>query len=86
MLDLTVGISRFDMAHATSSLAHFDSCPRKGNLKRALRVFGYLKKYTNKRIVVDYQDPIITVGYLSNYSKLVEDFKKDYPEAMEDIE
>ena len=40
MLNWIVGIGRFDISHATSSLARFDSCPRKGHLKRALRVFG----------------------------------------------
>ena len=60
MLNWIVGIGRFDISHATSSLARFSSCPRKGHLERALRVFGYLKKYPNKRIVLDSRDPIIT--------------------------
>ena len=53
MFNWTVGICRLDIAHATSSLALFAFCPRKVRLKCALRVFGYLKKYPNKRIVVD---------------------------------
>ena len=31
-------------------------------------------------------DPIITGGYLSCNSKLVEDFKEEYPEAVEEID
>ena len=79
MLNWTVGIGRFDIAHATSSLACFASCPSKGHLDRALRVFGYLKKYQNKRIVVDSRDPIVTGVDFSSYSRLVEDFKEEYP-------
>ena len=77
MLNWTVGIGRFDIAHATSSLARFASCPRKGHLDPELRVFGYLKKYTNKRKVVDSRYPIVTGGYLSCYYKLVEEFKEE---------
>jgi hypothetical protein len=40
MLNWIVSIGRFDVAHATSSLARFTSCPRKGHLDRALLVFG----------------------------------------------
>ena len=85
MLNWIVGIGRFNIAHATSSLARFASCPSKGHLDRALRLFGELKKYLNKRIVVDYWDPIVTGGDLSCYSKLVEEFKEEYPEAVEEI-
>ena len=86
MLNWTVGIGRFKVAHATSSLARFASCPRKGHLDHALRVFGYLKKYPNKRIVVDSRYPIFTGGYLSFYYKLVEDFKEEYPGDVEEID
>ena len=36
--------------------------------------------------MVDSRDPIITGGDLSCYSKLVEDFKEEYPEALEEID
>ena len=86
MLNWTVGIGRFDIAHATSSLARFSSCPRKAHLERALRTFGYLKKFPNKRIVVDSRDPIITGGDLSDYHKMLESFKEEYPDAVEEID
>ena len=86
MLDCIVGIVRFDIAHDTSSLARFASCPRKGHLDRALRVFGYLKKYPNKRIVVDSQEPIVTGVALSSHFKLVDDFKEKQPKAVEKID
>ena len=83
MLNCIVGVVWFDISHATSSLARCASCPRKGNLDRALRVFGYLKKQQNKRIVVDSRELIVTGGDLSCHYKLVEDFKEEYPEAVE---
>ena len=76
MLNWIVGIGRFDMAYATSSLTRCTYCPRKGNLGHALWVFGYLKKYPNKRIVVDSRGLIVTGGDLSCSSKLLEDFKE----------
>jgi hypothetical protein len=47
MLHWIVTIGRFDVAHATSSLAPFSSCPRKGHMEHALHIFGYLKKKRN---------------------------------------
>ena len=80
------GFGQFDIAHATSSLARFASCSREGHIDRGLRVCGYLKKYPNKRIVVDSREPIVTGGDLICHSKLVEDFKEEYPEAVEEID
>ena len=76
ILNWIVGIRQLYISHATSSLAQFASCPQKGHLKRALRVFGHLKKYPNKRVVVDSRDTIITGGYLRGYSELMEFFKE----------
>ena len=42
--------------------------------------------YPNKRIVVDSRDPIIIGGDLSCYYKRVEEFKEEYPEAVEEID
>ena len=86
MLNWIVGIVWFNIAHTTSSLVRFDSCPKKGHLDRALRLFGNLKKYPNKRIVVDSRKPIVTGGDLICHSKIVEDFKEEYPEAVEEID
>ena len=86
MLNWIVGIGWFDIAHATSSLARFATCPRKEHLDSSLRVFGYLKKYPNKRIVLDSWDPIVTGGDLSCHSKHMENFKEEYPEAVDEID
>ena len=44
------------------SLSRFSACPREGHLNRALRVFGYLKKNKNRRIILDSRDPIYVGG------------------------
>ena len=75
MLNWILRIGRFGIAHATTSLVRFAYCPRKGHLERALRVFGYLNKYPNKRVVFDSWYPIIIGGYFSANSKPMEDFK-----------
>jgi hypothetical protein len=86
MLNWIVSIGRFDIAHATSSLARFSSCPRKGHMDRALQVFGYLKRRSNRRIIVDSRDPIFEGGE-DAFSK---DFEKElasaYPEAAEEVD
>ena len=34
-------------------------CPRKEHLKRALHIFGYLKRRSKRRICIDSRDPIM---------------------------
>ena len=47
MLNWAVTIGWFDVAYAMSSLSCFSACPREGHLKRALHIFGYLKRHPN---------------------------------------
>jgi hypothetical protein len=86
MLNWIVGIGRFDIAHSVTSLSRFASCPRKGHLDRALRVFGYLKKKPNRRILVDSRDPIITGGDFSIGESIIKNLIDDYPDAAEAID
>ena len=86
MLNWIVGIGRFDIAHATSTLARFSACPRQGHLKRALRVFAYLKRRPNRRLVMDSRDPIITGGDCKTGDMMAERLQSDYPDAVEAID
>jgi hypothetical protein len=60
-----VSIGRLDIATAVMSLSSFRAMPRRGHLKRAKRIYGYLQKMKEARIRVltnepdysDYQDP-----------------------------
>ena len=49
----TVTIGRYDIQYATNTLARYSACPRLGYLKRALRLFGYLKHHKKYRIEFD---------------------------------
>jgi hypothetical protein len=53
MLQWTVSLCRVDICYAVSSLSRFCACPRKGHLLRALRIWGYFKKYPNRCIIID---------------------------------
>ena len=61
-LNWTVCLGRKDVAFAVTSLSRFSAFPRKGHLSRLLRIFGYLKKYKNRRIVTNSDDPIVIGG------------------------
>ena len=84
MLNWIVTIGRLDVAYAVSSLSRFTSCPRKGHMERAINVFGYLKRYPNRRIVVDSSDPDIEGDLRVLDPDYTEVFKEFYPDACED--
>ena len=52
-------LGRIDIAYVVSSLSRFVAALRKGHMKRALYLFGCLKKKFNGQIVIDSRDPII---------------------------
>ncbi len=85
MLNWIVTIGRIDIAFAVSSLSRFIACPRQGHIDRALYVFGYLKKYPNRRIRTDSRNPTVVVNgaegdlEIDIFKKLME----RYPDAKE---
>ena len=68
------------------SLSRFSACPREGHLNRALRVFGYLKKNKNRRIIVDSRDPIYVGGADAMNLDFTQIFHTHYPDATEEID
>ena len=68
---------RVDVSFATASLSRFTACPRKVHRDRDLRIFGYLKKYKNRRIFVDSRDTVCVGGK----DALNIDYEKLYEEA-----
>ena len=77
-------VGRPDISFATSSLSRFASCPRQGHLDLALHLFGYLKKFPNRRMVVDSR-PIIWETPKENPT-FHADFLEDYPDAKEELD
>jgi Reverse transcriptase (RNA-dependent DNA polymerase) len=86
ILNWIVTIGRFDVTFATMSLSRFTSCPRKGHLDRALKIFGYLKRKPNRRICVDSSDPKYS-GFESEFSKdYTQILADEYPDSSEEID
>jgi hypothetical protein len=76
-------IGRLDIAFAVLSLSRFLAAPRVHLLELALHLFGYLKKYPNRRIVVD-SHPLKIDDDLRKDS-FHPDFLEDCPDASEDV-
>ena len=85
MMNCIVCIGIMDVTFATASLSRFTAYPRKGHLDRVLMVFGYLKKYKNRRIVIDLKNPIYVGGKDALKLDFRTMFKDQYPDAAEDI-
>ena len=86
MLTWICCIGRMDVTFAAASLSRFTACPRQGHLDRVLRVFGYLKKHKNRRIIIDSRDPILKGGKDALKKDFTEEFKSFYPDAAEEID
>ena len=46
----TIGLGRPDLCYSVSLLSRFMVCPHETRLHLALHIFGYLKKFPDKRI------------------------------------
>ena len=69
---------RFDIAYALSSLSRYSMGPSEGHVKAMKRVFGYLREFSNGRIMIDISDPPIRklATITSRY-----DWKEFYPDC-----
>ena len=86
ILNWVTCLGRVDVAFAASSLSRFNACPREGHLHRVLRVFGYLKRHKNRRIVIDSNDPIHVGGedaLKQDFTSLLQEL---YPNATEELD
>ena len=86
MLVWIVSLGRFDVAFATVSLSRFLAVPRKGHLDRVLRVFKYLKKRINRRIIFDSRPIICEEGQEQLEKDFRSLFEKLYPDAAEEVD
>jgi len=75
-----VTLGRFDIHYAIGTLDRYLDIQREGHLKAMLRVFGYLKTYNKRRLVINTDQP--------DYTKLESvrhNWTEFYPEAKEII-
>ena len=79
-----VTLGRFDVHYAISTMARFNILPREGHLKELLRVFGYLKHFAKRRIIIDTEtaDHSNLKFTEHNWSELYPDSKEELPPDM----
>ena len=85
MLQWLVMICRIDLCHLVSSLNRFGACPRQTHLDLAVRAFGYLKQVPDPQICIDHR-PMLFNRTKPEFTKLIPDFMKDYPDAIEEVD
>ena len=74
--------ARMDVTFAVSSLSRFVARPREGHLRRAIKILGYLKKYSDKGYYIDSQAPKLNV----DYEELIPDFGNQYADFIEELD
>ena len=74
-------LGRFDIAYATNTFSRFGNEPRMGHLKGMIRVFGYLKRYSKGKILIDPNYP----NHENHITEQYDNWKEFYPEAEEDV-
>ena len=48
-----ITLGRFDVQQATNSLSRFNMAPREGHFTKAVRILGYLEKFSKGTIIID---------------------------------
>ena len=71
-------IGRLDITFAVASLSRFNANPREGHLKLSFQIFGYLKKFPNKSILID-SEPLALDPELVEFEA---DFLEEYPDVQ----
>ena len=77
-----ITLGRFDIAYAVSTLARYSMAPREGHFKEMERVFGYLKRYVDGRIILD--PKIAPIRKEAQFNSGF-DWVEFYPDAEEDL-
>ena len=80
-LNWAISLGRFDIQYATSVLARYNAAPREGHIKAMKQIFGYLKKFSKAKSIVDPTLPNHGAYLSENY----DNWKEFYPDAEEAI-
>lgn len=56
-LNWLVVLGRYDLCHATSTMARYANAPREGHMNAMKRIFGYVKNYVKVDIKYDVSLP-----------------------------
>ena len=77
-----ITLGRFDIAYAVSTLSRYCIAPRDGHFEAMERVFGYLSKFPEGKLVIDPTEP--KIRSVANFS-FGHSWSEFYPDACEDI-
>ena len=80
ILRWAVELGRIDILYEVMRLSSFNAQPREGHFKAVLRIFSYLKKHLNSRLVLD-DKPIMVSPHMFQPDVDWNDF---YPDAAEE--
>ena len=81
-----VTLGRYDVHYAISTMARYSHLPRKGHLMATIRIFGYLKWFLKKKVIIDTTIPnvdnlkIEQFNWTEFYPHAIEEIPKDMPE------
>ena len=81
-----ITLGRMDIGYATTLLSRLNMCPREGHLQAMLRIFGYLKSKSHRKILFDNRElPIDDVEFLdqSNWKLTYGDVQEDIPPKLQ---
>jgi len=82
MAQWAVTIGRVDIAFAVNSLSRFSANPRQGHFELIQYLFGYLKQYPNRRILINSDPMVYDEKLLDEFDA---NFLEDYPDAVEEL-
>ena len=78
-----VSLGRFDIHYAVSTLARYSALPRQGHLQAILRVFGYLKNFNKRRLVINSDSTDVPTDLPKhNWSEFYPGAKEELPKNM----
>ena len=77
-LNWIISLRRFDVQKATNSLSRFNLVSREGHFTKAVRILGYLKKFSKGTIIIDNNYP--------DHSKHKKDLEHNWTEFYPDVE
>ena len=77
-----ITLGRFDIAYAVSTLSRYCVAPRDGHFEAMERVFGYLDKFPEGKLVIDPTEP--KIRQVADFS-FGHSWSEFYPDAAEDI-
>ena len=69
-----------DIGYMVTLISRFQCCPREGHMKYVIKIFGHLKKYPSRAIMIDYRE----LKHNVQHAKLTIDVGHQYEDVQEE--